>query len=259
MFKSRIAASFAAVTCLASTVYAADLPSRTYTPETTAYNAPSYFTWTGFYAGVNVGYGWPDGSVDVANTGFTYLPQAYKQEDGSFTGGIQAGYNYQMSDVVFGVEGDLNLSNMRTRVGDTFGLVNGGSYSYEVGSKVDWFGTARARIGFAATDRLLVFGTGGLAFGGVKTKATDKYTAPGVGSYGNSGSTSDTRFGWTLGLGAEYAITQNITAKLEYSYVSLSDDDNEMGVGYWATNVNGFTVKDDPSFQLVRAGVNYKF
>ncbi len=219
------------------------------------------FTWTGFYVGANLGYAWQDNELSVLDHGFVDLPRGYRKENGGFIAGVQAGYNYQINSFVLGVEGDLNYASMRTRIGDTFAVtsnIGNGSYSYEAGSKVDWYGTLRARVGFTPTERLLIYGTGGLAFGGVKTKASDSFNT-GAATMGSFGKGDDTRFGWTLGLGGEYAITQNIIARLEYSYVSLADEDQRLGVGVFAPNSNGFTVKDDPSFQVLRAGVNYKF
>lgn len=235
-----------AATGLSSAAFASDLPR---------YGAQSYapapvFTWAGFYAGLNAGYGW--NNSDNARINDFYGPLSYgnSKKDGGFTGGFQVGYNFQAGSIVFGIEADLNLANFKKREAGS------GSYmrsleSYSVSSKTDWFGTIRPRLGFAATDRFLVFATGGLAYGKVKTEGG--YTR---GGYVLSGDDSDTRWGWTLGAGAEYAITDNVTVKGEYAYVDLSDKTYT-----WSgrTNFNVMNVKDSVSFQVLRAGVNYKF
>lgn len=249
--------------CTTTSVFAADLPSKNYYNQPqNSYVQPSNFTWTGFYAGLNLGYAWSDVDQNIYNHGFVTLPSSYSKDGDAFTFGVQAGYNHQLNnDFVIGGEIGFNFGDMKSKKGGDF-LYNyagrAGSYSYDVGTRIKWLGTLRGRAGFLPTERLMLFGTGGLAFADVKTGATD-LAVEGINVWNGAGSNSDVRWGWTIGAGAEYALTENISAKLEYSYVDLSDDTNRVGAGVIAPNSNGFDIKDDPSFQLIRAGLNYKF
>lgn len=258
----RVIVSLLAATCLSTAAFAADLPSRRQAPA--AY-VPPVFTWTGFYAGVNAGYAW-NGDSDLKdvnyhvngvnfNVGNGAFVSRDTNNDGSFTGGAQVGYNYQMGSVVLGVETDFNYINAEKKY-DAQGAYfnNAGTFGHEVNaeSKVEWFGTVRGRIGYTPVDRLMVFVTGGLAYGSIKNKIS--YTDFGNG-YSFYGSKSDTRAGWTLGAGAEYAITNNITVKGEYAYVDLGD--NTLQVVNRANE--HVSMKESTNFHVVRAGVNYKF
>jgi len=244
----RVIVSLLAATCLSTAAIAADLPSRR---APAPYIAP-VFTWTGFYVGVNAGYAF-NGDSDLKDVNFNNFNNAgfdfaRKSDDGSFTGGAQAGYNYQMGSVVFGIEADINYVNLEKKFEAGF---NDAFAALHAKSEVEWFGTVRPRLGFVPVDRLLVFVTGGLAYGQVKTSGT--YTQ--ANGFFLGGSKDDTRVGWTLGAGLEYAITDNITVKGEYAYVDLGDKTHSVHDSLG----NFLTVKDETNFHIVRAGVNYKF
>ncbi|HVV41827.1 MAG TPA: outer membrane protein [Nitrobacter sp.] len=210
MSKTTIAAAaFAALASaapgLATSAQAADFNYRA--PYTV--NQPlNAYSWAGPYLGANLGYAF--GSVDNSVT----------KPDGVF-GGAQAGYNWQNGQLVFGVEGDLQASS----ADDTFA-------PYKFSNP--WFGTARGRVGYAFNN-VLVYGTGGLAFGELRGE-----------TFGLS--ESHTNAGWTAGVGAEFGIYQNWTAKVEYLYVDLSDSHFSI-----SNAQNGY------QFGLIRAGVNYHF
>jgi outer membrane immunogenic protein len=195
---------------MAASAQAADLSYGSYgsrAPYTV--NQPlNAYSWAGPYLGVNLGYGWGD---------TTHNPTS----PSGFSGGIQARYNWQSGPVVFGIEGDLQANGAE----DTFA-------PWKISNP--WFGSVRGRIGYAINN-VLFYGTGGLAFGGVRGE-----------TYGLSESHSTA--GWTAGVGAEFGLTQNWTAKIEYLYVDLSD--------------SRFTITGVPNgygFGLVRLGVNYRF
>ena len=169
---------------------AADLPARTMAPAAPIVAAAPIFTWSGFYLGVNAGYGWSNNDSDV-------IDLVDEDDDGGFIGGAQVGYNYQIGSFVVGVEGDLQYIDFgSTRFRDA-GLV-----LREAGID-DWFGTARARAG-VAFGQALIYGTGGFAF-------------------------ADDANGWTVGGGVEYAFTNNLSAKIEGLYVNLDNDDDFPG------------------------------
>jgi len=230
--KKSVLAGAVAAGLLSTTAFAADLPSRTMAPAApVAYVAP--FTWTGFYVGLNAGYGW-SGGTDVTVTGGGATTLFSGGDEGGFTGGAQAGYNFQTGAIVFGLETDIQYADFGG--GRTFApsLVTTDSGSY--------WGSVRGRLGFAA-DRALFYVTGGLAYGDI-----------GESVFGNN----DVRAGWTLGGGVEYAFTNNWTAKVEGLYVNI-DRGNKAG----AITTNGIvytaTQSSDSAFGVVRAGLNYKF
>ncbi|GGG34222.1 membrane protein [Chelatococcus composti] len=226
MMKKILLAGVAAAGLIASgaAAFAADLPSRNVAPVAPAPVLP-IFTWTGFYAGVNAGYGWGE---------FSKAP-GFDDPDG-FVGGAQIGYNYQIGQFVVGLETDIQYSDLSGKTRPvTFADGNVG-----VGrGEVEYFGTVRGRIG-AAFDRALIYVTGGLAYGETKFRGLDT-------TAGLSFSKSKTTAGWTIGGGLEYAFTDNITAKAEYLYVDLGDN------RYYGAN------KAETKFSVVRAGLNYKF
>ena len=207
--KLSLAAALSILT-LGSAAIAADLPRRA--PAATPYVASvPVFTWTGFYAGVNAGYGWgtQKGAADAT----------YGSLDGAQVGGT-AGYNYQMGQIVLGVEGDDAWNNASgSAVGKTIKSTN--------------VATARGRIGYAV-DRVLLFTTGGYA-GGAMERSVVGVTA------------SDWHNGYALGGGMEYAFTSNVSAKAEYLYTDL------------ASKADTSISRAGLTQNTVRMGVNYRF
>jgi opacity protein-like surface antigen len=217
---TRILVAAAAILGLPAAAMAADLPMQQQAPA--AYTpVASVYDWSGVYLGVHAGYGWGDAEIDVAG-----LPGVDSDADG-FLGGVQAGYNAQWGNWVGGVELDASYSGVE---GDDIAGLD---------TELNWVGTARARVGYAF-DRLLPYVTGGLALGEVE--ATN--TIAGI-------SESNTHIGWTVGAGLEYAVTDNVTVRGEYSYIDLQDESYTLGAG----------VPADAGLDLhtVKAGLNYKF
>jgi outer membrane immunogenic protein len=186
----KILLSSVALLGLATGAMAADLPSRRAPAPIIA--AVPVFTWTGFYVGVNAGYGWnANDSITVGGVRFDL------DDEGGFVGGAQAGYNYQIGSFVVGLEGDIQYADFGGD--DRFDFDNDGILDDDFNNS-DWFGTVRARAG-VAFDRALIYATGGFAF-------------------------ADDATGWTVGGGLEYAFTNNLSAKIEGLYVNLDQDDN---------------------------------
>ncbi|MEP9355247.1 outer membrane protein [Xanthobacter sp. KR7-65] len=199
------------------------------------------FSWTGFYIGANVGYGGDKFTYDANFLGGPALASASITSSGFFVGG-QIGYNYQFANnVVLGIETDLQWSDISGTVDAS--IV--GLPVLSVGSSIDYFGTIRARLGYAI-DRFLPYITGGVAYG--KT-ATD-VSFLGVPLFSDSA----TSWGWTIGAGGEFAITNNWTFKAEYLYVDLGNSDVEATVV-----APGLVIGNDSKFHTFKAGVNYKF
>ncbi len=216
---------------------AADLPRRSFAaPPEVAYT-PAYkpFTWTGAYAGVNAGYGWSSYG-DLGNVSFG--------KPSGFSLGGTLGYNYQMGQVVLGVEGDLAWTNNKSSAS----VATLGAPTYYT-ARTNWLGTARARVGYAA-DRALVYVTGGLAAAPVKGNYSNAGTSgPPVVAAAN-GSQSDTHYGWVLGAGIEYALTNSVSVKAEYLYASL---------GKKSMFAAPYRTESSFSTSVIRAGVNYHF
>jgi outer membrane immunogenic protein len=184
------------------------------------------FTWTGFYVGVNAGYGWSTGNNDVFIPGIGTVSSG---DNGGFVGGGQIGYNYQIGSFVVGVETDLQYADIGGRRDDNLAL------GFNDNGSDNYFGTVRARAG-VAFDRALLYVTGGFAYGDVG---------------GNGGGSNG---GWTLGGGVEYAFTNNLTAKIEGLYVNIDRSNDRFLVPTTA-----FLSNRDNEFGVVRAGLNYKF
>ena len=231
--------------------FAADLPSRV-TPAPSPIMAAPVYNWTGFYVGANAGYAWGSGDVTVLGNpavlsalSLAGLPTGVSLDNDGFTIGVQAGYNYQINQFVLGAEADANWVDGS----DNRGALGSTGLNYFSSSKVEWLSTIRARAGFAINN-VLIYGTGGFAFG--EAKSTVTLSLPGSAW---TGSESGTRTGWTLGAGVEYAFTRNITARVEYLYYDLGDKT-------YTTNTVGAlqaTAKAQFDGNIIRAGVNYKF
>jgi outer membrane immunogenic protein len=206
--------------------------------------APAAFNWTGFYIGVHGGIGGGDFDTSFVNDAGDYAIDWSNNAFGGF-GGVQVGYNYQFApNWVAGVEADLAASGISASHDE-----RQGSFNYGLETKIDWFGTLRGRIGYA-WDNVLVYGTGGAAYGDIKAKAY-KSDEP-----DNGFEVSDTQWGWTAGAGVEYGITPNVTLKAEYLYVDLGSIDFD---GYNVLpELNGHT-SADAAFHTLKAGLNYKF
>jgi len=211
----------AAMLTVSMAAHAADLPRPYKAP---AYIAPIYANWTGFYVGLNAGYGFGKSNWDVP---------AISPSPKGFVGGLTMGYNFQTGMWVWGIEGDADYAGMKGSA-DCFG----GTCE----TKTSWLATVRGRIGYAGWNNWLPYLTGGAGFGNIK--ATSPF-----------GDASKTQIGWTAGAGVEYAMWSNWSVKLEYLYMDLGKFD----CGASCTGVAG--TSDNVSFNanIVRAGLNYRF
>lgn len=211
-----------------SSAYAADLPRPVGKAPAAVYVQP--FSWAGFYAGVNAGWGWTTGSGTATVGGVT---QNYSGSGNGFLGGVQIGYNLQSGNFVYGVEADFQgAGGSGTVTGTTF-----------TGSaKTPWFGTVRGRLGYAF-DRSMLYVTGG----GVYGKSTLEGTDTGTGAFSNSA----TYWTWTVGGGYEAMLWDRWSAKIEYLYA---------GTPTKAPTPNGTSALSGSSHtNVVRVGLNYHF
>ena len=240
-----------ATTMGASVASAADLGGMPYgsIKDEPVYQKP--FSWTGFYIGAHGGYGW--GEFDDKGN-----PNAdSKKIDGGF-GGIQLGYNVQLpSNLVLGVEADVSLSGVgKSWLGHK---ESGNQFDPYYGSdESKWFGTLRARAGYAF-GRFMPYVTGGLIWSDNEhSLGCDPAAAPGgTRGCGTLFDTKDSKvsFGWVIGAGAEYALTNNWTIKGEYLYGEIDTGK----VSLVDPNYPAVKRDFDGHMNLVRAGINYKF
>jgi outer membrane immunogenic protein len=223
-----IAAVALSASAWASFAQAADVasPLPTKAPAYAPYAPVPYFSWSGFYVGVNGGGGVGTSSHNDRN--FLIDTGNFDVSGGLFGG--TAGVNYQVGSVVWGLEGDLDWSKIQGSSGPIRG-VNYDSY-------LQWLGTVRGRVG-VAFDRFLPYVTGGLAVGDVKANIV-----PGPVTVLSG---TNTQSGWTLGAGVEYGVTPNVSLKAEYLYVDLGS----------TSPVAGDRV--DVKSNVVRGGLNWRF
>jgi outer membrane immunogenic protein len=217
--------ALAAMTLLATafSAQAADIPLPVYKG---ARPVVAYYNWTGFYVGINGGYGW-------GTSTWSLPPGAGIRPKGWLFGGT-IGYNYQMGSIVLGLEGDWDWSNVKGSVACAVVAI--------CTTENRWLATFRGRFGYAF-DRWLPYVTAGGAYGNIKASLS-------VPIGGLAVSSDESNLGWTVGAGLEYAFLGNWTAKLEYLYVDLGSVN--LGI---APIVNNVSFKEN----IVRAGLNYKF
>jgi outer membrane immunogenic protein len=297
MNKLPVAAGLA-LALVAGSALAADLPSRKAPP---AYiPPPPVFSWTGLYGGVNIGYGFGNGDPMTGGqlaaqnnpAGFFAPVATFDGPIGLWNvplnlngvlGGGQVGYNYQFNPyIVLGFETDIQAADLRARQNIVSGYASPfwgvGSTGFATANQyVDWFGTARGRVGLTLPSypNLMIYGTGGLAYGGVEYNHT--YTRTDNFSFGLKGpwvsqasaSTSQTRVGWTAGGGVEWTpmAFPAWSLKLEYLYTDLGrvtqigGGVGSLGAGLPLGAVLSNTSINTTAFRwhTVRAGVNWHF
>lgn len=231
MHRHRLVAAGAAVCGAAvfavSAASAADLPPRPQPVyKAPAYVAPAAYSWSGFYLGIN-------GGGAFGRSGFDgFPPTGGFNTSGGLLGGT-VGANWQMGQIVLGLEGDADWSNVK-------GSTACGAASTCTTTNT-WLSTVRGRVGYAV-DRFLPYVTGGLAAGNIEA-ATAGF--PGA---------SANRAGWTVGGGVEMAITGPWTAKVEYLHADLGHFDCGTACGALLPPDNVKLQED-----IVRGGVNYRF
>ena len=220
--------------------------------------AVATYNWTGFYAGLNTG-------AAKNNSGYTIdaiaLPASGGFNNPAFTVGGQAGYNYQAGNVVYSLETDFNYNSTDdsgTGILGAFIAPHGGpvgfsKISYAVNQQIDYFGTLRGRLGFTPADRLLLYVTGGLAYGHVSS-STNLSTS----GFSISGSSSAMQVGWAVGTGGEYALTNNWSVKLEYLYIDLGSSSYTY-LSAFGTPASTLTTTINTAQNVIRVGLNYKF
>jgi outer membrane immunogenic protein len=185
-----------------------------YIPVKTA-SAPAPFSsnWTGFYGGINAGYGVASDPFSQNFAGITQVVDSRASPQGELFGG-QLGYNFQSGHIVYGVEGDLQWANQQdTGCGLVCASTGGVNGAIQAAQALTWFGTARGRLGWATNNGALLYVTGGGAWGGVD--ATSILSAGAAGTAAALTETTHfTKSGWAVGAGAEMQIAGPWSAKI---------------------------------------------
>ena len=237
--------------------------------EPSASAAPAPFNWTGFYIGGNVGYGWDDDRADVGSNAILLgalinvgaIPTSLPTNPKGWLGGVQLGYNYQVDKVVLGVEADFSLANIdgEASAAHPGPILPFATYITSAEQRLKWFGTLRGRLGFTPVDMLLVYATGGLAFGESDYGANIRRSAI-LLNFNVPASANVTKTGWTVGGGAEYAVTKNWTLKAEYLYYDLG---RETLTGFLTIGPVVTAAAANYDFatrgSIARVGLNFKF
>lgn len=285
-----------ALSTLVGTALAADLPSVKSTPEVT--QAP---LWKGFYVGLNAGGTWSNNNTINSSTWLLYQPAGSADNytaailsgpksstsAGGFIGGGQIGYNWQARFVgryfITGVEADMqgiaasngnqNRWNFNPNAGSSDGIPFSIATNVRGNSNLSWLGTVRGRLGYLVMPTLVLYGTGGLAYGAYSSSlqlSQNWNDLSGTGqnffNYG-ANSSSTTMVGWTAGGGAEWMFMPNWSVKAEYLYYDLGNASGSVVSSYYGLNTasgnNGSesitNYSQRISGNVVRAGVNYHF
>jgi outer membrane immunogenic protein len=263
------AAAFAACLGVSGIASAADLSLKD-TPEIEY--AP-VLGWTGLYVGVHGGYGW--GDVDIGDT-YTYVADPFvasSMEASGLLGGVQLGYNWQRGNVVFGIEGELGYMDLD---GDQSTVLRGGDRSMNLDGKYSisggLYGDLTGRLGYA-TDNALLYVKGGVAFlnadfgadyvgGNCTTKLKNRCGDPNPSKF--SFDDSETMVGWTIGVGAEYALTSSLSLKVEYQHfdfgtASFTSHGEYTGFCTGCESTLDSSRDEDVTVDAVKVGVNYRF
>lgn len=232
----------------------------------------SAYNWNGAFAGVQVGTSEMQSNVGVND----FLGIGGQRQDSGWSIGGVVGYNFQKCNTVFGVEAEFNWVDNEAKWGlDVGNIVNalgggGGGFPtnlFNAKSTMDFYGALKLRTGFAF-DSLLLYVTGGIAFANIEHKGSNPAIALGGGgipagviSFNNS----DTRWGWVVGTGTEYALTNRITWRSEVTYTRFEDQNFSLNLNGAALPIPGVpggtlaTLNAQDEVWRLTTGLNFKF
>lgn len=266
-----------------ATAFSAGLPAHA--------QPPAVHDWTGFYLGLNAGGAWGRSSADTTtDCSAAGSPPAYfcdrlggganatavdaagsdTMRASGFTGGVQAGYNWQQNNFVYGLETDFGAFKLNgSRQGNgtypvDFGANIGDPFSVGSSFETNWLFTLRGRLGATLTPDLLAYVTGGLALTRLTVSNSFTDTNTNLGGHATeNGSTTNLRTGWALGGGLEWALSKHWSVKGEYLYLDFGKKITATGTitdpGAGAGYAQGLSTSADLTAQVARVGVNYKF
>lgn len=267
--KRVVTATIGLLAFAAAPALAADLPVKARPmPPAPVWN------WSGFYIGVNGGYSWGRSSRDLnffnplTGVALATGTGGGRDLDGGLFGG-QIGYNWQVTNWVFGIEADAQWTGQKGSTTVLCPLAGcfpalvavpaGAGTAATLSDKLEWFGTIRGRVGVTVTPSVLLYATGGGAYGSLQTDlGLATFTATGIPvAFGASRSVD--KFGWTVGAGIEAMFAANWTAKIEYLYMDLGSISNSVVLPVAAGFPLGANVTSRVTDSIIRGGINYKF
>lgn len=276
MFRRLLLAS-TTVLALGSSAFAADLSRRQAVAPAPAFSAVPVFTWTGFYLGISGGYlSNRDSDVDTVGllqgninaVAANARPSRQRLDNEGFLIGGTAGYNLQISNFVFGIEGDVSYVDADKTVTQfnpiQFGTNAPGTLRNTFRQDMDFFSTVRGRVGLAF-DRVMLFGTGGAAIGSFENTAD--FSSPRLGPTQFFGRRDETKVGYTVGGGIEFALPAAFslgtaaTFKTEYLYYNLGRTNVAVLPAATGTpaGVGGYASRFENEGHIIRGGINFKF
>jgi outer membrane immunogenic protein len=250
-----VSVAFSAIAA-SGAVQAADLPLKA-----PALLAPVGYDWSGIYLGGHIGGGWATNDMSDPSLGIVGvilgLPAVQTTDSSGFLGGVQGGWNYQIGRLVVGTEVDFSWSGINGTNTSSSSPIPGLTTTRALTANTDWSGTSTVRLGYAR-DRVMFYSKAGAAW--AHTNYTDNATialGPAVAPL-FTGTGAQTRVGWTVGTGVEWAFWNNWSAKVEYDYLNL---------GSKTVAVNGTLLAAPASLGLVnsqainevKVGLNYRF
>ncbi|WP_282611092.1 outer membrane protein [Pelagibius sp. Alg239-R121] len=238
----------------------------------------SYSNWQGIYIGANAGWGIAysnlsptcTDALDVEDGPFCINVPGSSSEGDGFSGGGQVGYNYLIDRSIIGFEFDLQHSSIEVAESNDsqfdlfYGIPAFTRPLFTTTAEWKWLGTARLRLGHIVSDRLMVYGTGGTAFGGIEISSDFVNTGPTASFYPYQypASKDIVEIGWTAGAGLEYALSKNWSVKLDALYVDLGEADISSGCGpNCIAGPSEFSrgVDLDLRSAMIRVGINWRF
>jgi outer membrane immunogenic protein len=212
---------------------------------------PPPFSWTGFYIGGNFGGAWVPTDVTDSVFGLNF---GNGSNNGVLIGGGQIGFNYQVESLVLGVEGDFDWAANKSNTGN--GVIVPGiglGHTFQVTANTRWITTLAARFGYAVGPALFYGKAGGGWVGADGFTVTDLSTGASF-----TGSNSETRGGWLVGAGLEWAFAENWSAKFEYDLLGLGSRTFIVPAGSPFFAGDTFTT-GNRNVQMARVGINYRF
>lgn len=218
------------------------------------------YSWTGFYFGGEIGGGWASQQTTIVTQpsvtpAFPVGSVLNPVNLNGVLGGLNAGYNYQVDHVVFGIDGDYTWANLSGTGSDISPIPGNGDVANH-SDRMNWVSTVTGRLGYA-NNNWLFFAKGGWAWAGFEGFTS---TISPAGALLNSSTTSSTRDGWTVGAGGEWGFAPHWSAKLEYDYVGFNTSTTAITETSAATGAVTFPTRSTTShLNMVKAGVAYRF
>jgi outer membrane immunogenic protein len=245
--KRQFLAGAALAALMAGSAFAADMPLKAAAPI-------ALYDWSGMYLGGVVGGAW--GTNDISDPGLGIVgtllgvPVVQTNNSSGFIGGVEGGSRYQFGKLVVGYEADITWGNQKDTSTSAFGPA--GLISRAITTDTKWTATAVSTVGVAHNNWLL-YGKAGVAW--ENTNYTDNWSIAGVPLFGGTG--SDSRAGWTVGTGIEWAFYNNWSVKAEYDYL----DFGTRNVSISGTALGGLGlapgIQDNNHVNQFKFGLNY--